>query len=215
MATGHLPHSCPIVILLPDVPTGDVLSMEVGDQIRPTEHTTYNGLLKENFTEGHSNNVQCLGTYWNGFGGMEISSMDSVHSKPPIPIHSGLYIGTLWTILCPYYSPCHVGTDPSPQGLVQLEGLGLIGTLCVAIVMESPDGQVVHVDPDGPPPVGRVMFSVILRRNGERDHHYLPYCTSYVPQSECVMECEGVWSSHLLVEWIVLCQRPQSIVSPQ
>lgn len=34
---SHLPHSCPVVILFPDIPTGDVLSVKVGDQIRPTE----------------------------------------------------------------------------------------------------------------------------------------------------------------------------------
>ena len=51
---------------------------------------------------------------------------------------------------------------PVPEIVIEGVCMRLVGTLCVAIVMEGPDSEIVHVQPDSTSPVGRIMFCVVL-----------------------------------------------------
>ena len=53
--------------------------------------------------------------------------------------------------------------------MIQFHSLPLIGSISVAIVIESSYCQVVNVDPYGTTPVGRVLFGIVLEREEEEE----------------------------------------------
>ena len=54
----------------------------------------------------------------------------------------------------------------SPEFLIELAGLAVVGTLGSAVVVEGSDCKVVHVEPDSSPPVWGVVLCVPLMGNG-------------------------------------------------
>ena len=50
--------------------------------------------------------------------------------------------------------------------MVELTGLAVVGTLGSAAVVKGSDCKVVHVEPDGSPPVWGVVLCVPLMGNG-------------------------------------------------
>ena len=52
----------------------------------------------------------------------------------------------------------------SPQPLIQLLCLLLVGPLCLGIMVQGSQSEVVHVDPNGASPIWGIMLRVVLGR---------------------------------------------------